>query len=190
MFQWIHSIDIFLLNFIQTDLHHSVLDSIFSIITHLGDGGAIWIVFGVLLVCSKKYRKIGIAMLIALAIGAIFANLIVKPLVERPRPFIEFPGLELAISPPSGYSFPSGHSLASFTGAVILAWANKKWIFPSFLLAFLIAFSRMYLYVHYFSDVLTGSILGVLFGLGAIFAIKAWDKKHQKPFSGQASISQ
>jgi undecaprenyl-diphosphatase len=179
MLEWIHSVDVSVLNTIQTYLHHPVLDPIFSVVTHLGDGGILWILLGILLICSKKYRKAGIAMLIALGIGAIFANLIVKPIVARPRPFVEFSELELIIPAPSGYSFPSGHSLASFTGAVILSWTNRKWIFPSFLMAALIAFSRMYLCVHYFSDVLTGSILGVIFGLAAIFILKKWEKNRE-----------
>ena len=180
MLDWIYSIDVFLLNAIQTHLHNSILDPIFSVITHLGDAGILWILLGVLLLCNKKYRKVGFVMLIALAVGAIFANLIVKPIVERPRPFVEFSELELIISAPSGYSFPSGHSLASFTGAVILAWANRKWALPAFLMAFLIAFSRLYLCVHYFSDVVTGSILGVLFSLIGIAILKKWEKGTKK----------
>ena len=153
--------DFYILDLIKKIFECPFMDFIMPKITFLGNGGVIWIVAAIILLFFKKYRKGGIAMLIALSVGAIFGNLIVKPLVARPRPFHGIEELQLLIKSPTGFSFPSGHTLSSFSGAFVLNHINRKFGYFAFPLAILIAFSRLYLYVHFPSDVLVGAILGI-----------------------------
>ncbi|WP_411168907.1 phosphatase PAP2 family protein [Clostridium sp. MB05] len=161
----ISSIDINVLRFISDNLSSQIMDKIMSFITALGNGGLIWIIIGVILLFSNKYRKIGITMLVALLITSLFGEVIIKNIVKRPRPFITFPNIKIMIKEPLSYSFPSGHTASSFAAAVVLSHYIKKWKYLFYSLASLIAFSRLYLLVHYPSDVLGGIILGVVCSL-------------------------
>ncbi len=161
--------DIAILQFVQNYFHNGFTDFIFPIITTLGNAGTVWIVIGVCLVVSKKYRKYGVLLFIALALTYSLGDLIIKPVVARPRPFLEFPGQVLLISPPNGYSFPSGHAGSSFAACVVLWRANKAFGIAAFVLAVLIAFSRVFLFVHFPSDVTVGAILGVCCALLTCF---------------------
>ena len=123
-----------------------------------------------------KTRKTGLAMGIALVLGLIFCNFLLKPLVNRPRPFkvLEDMGIivQLLIKEPGPHSFPSGHTIASFEAGVAMLLGNKKLGIPAFILAILIAFSRLYLYVHYPTDVIASIILGTLFAFIGHFVAK------------------
>lgn len=145
--------------------HHTyALDGFFKFITRLGDKGIFWIILGLLFIIFAKNKKTGACILIALIFGVVFGNLILKNLVERGRPFWENPSLQLIIKAPTDYSFPSGHSVSSF-GASTALFKNKRTLGKFFIvLAGLVAFSRLYLSVHYISDVLCGVALGVFFG--------------------------
>lgn len=145
--------------------HHTEgLDLFFKTVTKLGDKGIFWIVIGLLLLISVKHRKMGACMLIALVLGFIFGNLIIKNAVMRSRPFWENSALQLIINSPHDYSFPSGHTLASF-GAATAVFKNKRNLGKIFLvIAALIGFSRLYLSVHYPTDVIFGMALGIFFG--------------------------
>lgn len=156
---------------INEHLHgNAIVNNIVKIITMLGDGGLIWIILGVCLLLFRKTRKSGLVMLISLAIGFIFNDFVLKVIIERPRPFavnadiLEFlrsVGYDL----PSGYSFPSGHAYSSFNCAVILMLFNRKNGYYALPLAFLIAISRIFMCVHYPTDVLAGAILGTITAL-------------------------
>ncbi|MFR1832308.1 MAG: phosphatase PAP2 family protein [Lachnospiraceae bacterium] len=138
------------------------LDEFMTAITFLGDGGWFWIALGAVLLAVPKTRKTGAAVLISLAVGFILGNLILKNAVARQRPCWLDQAVPLLIKSPTDYSFPSGHSLASFEGAVSIFLYHKKWGIAAVILAVLIACSRMYLFVHFPSDVLAGSLLGIL----------------------------
>ena len=183
----IYSFDYSILNYINEHFHNAFFDGFFSIITHLADAGWFWIALAALLLCFKKTRKTGCVMGAALLMGVIFGNGILKPLIHRVRPYDNAawsPAVTratLLISPPSDYSFPSGHTLASFEGAFGIFLCNKKWGAPALVLAVLIAFSPLYFYIHYPTDVIGGMILGIGFAVAAFFIVGAiWNKVTKK----------
>lgn len=149
-----------ILDFLQT-LHQPALDSFLVFITTLGNKGAVWIAIGILLLCSKKYRRGGILVLFSLALCLLLGNALLKNLVERPRPCWIRDTVPLLIHMPRDYSFPSGHSMSAFAAATALLFTDKRFGAAALVLAVLIAFSRLYLYVHWPTDVLAGALLGI-----------------------------
>ncbi|MDD3048414.1 MAG: phosphatase PAP2 family protein [Bacilli bacterium] len=173
----IYNIDMSILEFIRDTLGGLFLDNLMPIITTLASGGMIWIVIGVMLLITKKYRKYGIILFIAMILCSIIGSFILKPLFERPRPF-DLNYIKLLIAPPTDYSFPSGHTMISFAAAMVIFYANKKMGIGALLLAFLIGVSRLYLFVHYPSDVIVGAVLGILIGILSVKTfLKIIDKK-------------
>ena len=178
MFDVTRSFDLPILDWIAEHLWCPVLDAVMPAVTHLGDGGILWIALAMLLLCLPKYRKTGLAMGIALLMGLLVCNLWLKPWVGRLRPFdyqLQQYGkvIPLLIQAPADFSFPSGHTIASFEAATVLLLRHKKWGIPAAILAVLIAFSRLYLYVHFPTDVLVSMVLGISFGFGANAIVKA-----------------
>lgn len=147
------------------------LDTVMPLISAPGDGGAVWILLTLVLMLFKKTRKTAYTMALALAAGLILGNLILKPLIARPRPYEFNPSVTLLVGRLEDYSFPSGHTLASFEAATVLLLRHRAKAIPAVILAALIAFSRLYLYVHYPSDVLGGILLGVAIAFGAKAAV-------------------
>ena len=141
------------------------LDKFFAAVTHLGDHGAFWIVLAAALLCIPKTRRLGLCVALALLLNGLSCNLLLKPLIARPRPFA-LREIALLIAAPKDYSFPSGHTSAAFAAASALAWSRSRLAVPACVLAAILAFSRLYLYVHYPTDVLGGILLGCLCGLG------------------------
>ncbi|ADL04742.1 phosphatase PAP2 family protein [Lacrimispora saccharolytica] len=150
-----------ILYFLQS-LHTSWLDVFMKEITSLGDHGIFWIAAGVVLLCFKKTRFIGLCILFSLAAGLLIGNMVLKNMIARERPCWIDDSIPLLIRNPKDYSFPSGHTLASFEGAVSIWLYNRKWGAAALILAALISVSRMYLFVHFPTDVLGGMILGIL----------------------------
>lgn len=143
------------------NLHlNPIISNLFIFITSLGDRGYIWIAIGLVFVCSKKYRVYGVILLITLLITALLGEGLLKHLLMRPRPFEVNESLNVLISKPPSYSFPSGHSASSASAATIIFQANKKLGMGAIFLAFLICISRIILLVHYPIDVLGGALLG------------------------------
>ena len=101
--------------------------------------------------------------------GFLVCNVFLKPFVARIRPFNINTAVDIIIKRPTDYAFPSGHTTSSFIAATIIYCQNRKWGYASFILASLIAFSRLYLYVHYPTDIITGIILGLCLGALANF---------------------
>ena len=157
--------DLPILDWIAANLWCPFLDAVMPVITLLGDGGIFWIAVAVALLLFKKTRRTGVGMGIALLLGLLLCNLTLKPLCHRPRPYdyqYEVFGktIPLLIERQHDFSFPSGHTIASFEGAGVIWLNNKKWGIAALALASLIAFSRLYLYVHYPTDVLASVALG------------------------------
>ncbi len=157
--QWDWSI----LDAIQT-LRTGFGDAIMPWLSRLGDGGVVWIVLAVVLLLYPKTRRTGVAVAVALLLDVLLCNGILKPLAARVRPCVLRPEVELLIACPTDYSFPSGHTAASFAATSALCFCRSRLGIPAGILACLIAFSRLYLYVHFPSDVLAGIVLGILFG--------------------------
>lgn len=167
-----------ILNKIQDAFSCKFLDAVMPIITLFGDGGIFWITLAVILLIFKKTRKIGLTMGISLAVGFLIGNIFLKNVVARIRPYDLNPEFALLVEKLHDFSFPSGHTLASFEASVSIFLHNKKFGIPAIILAVLIAFSRLYLYVHYPTDVLTSIILGAGFAiLSFIIVKKIYNKK-------------
>lgn len=156
-----------ILDFIRNNLASDVLDRIMRAISFLGDAGFIWIVLAITLMFFKRTRVIGLTIACALILSLIGCNAVLKPLIARVRPYELKEGISLIINAPTDYSFPSGHTSASFAAAVALFMHSRKWGISALVLATLIAFSRLYLYVHFPTDILGGIIIGSLCGIGA-----------------------
>ncbi len=159
--------DLPILYWIQDNLTCAFMDFIMPLITLFGEGGIFWIAIAVVLLIFPKTRKIGLGMGIALLIGVLVCNVTLKNVVGRIRPydFIGMDPAELLISGLGDKSFPSGHTIASFEAATVLLRNNKKMGIPAMILAVLIAFSRLYLFVHYPTDVITSVVLGTIIAI-------------------------
>lgn len=168
--------DLPILDWIATNLWNPVLDAVMPIITLLGDGGIFWIACAVAMLIFPKTRKTGLSMGLALIMGLLLCNVTLKPLIARIRPYdfqLEQFGrnIPLLIEAQHDFSFPSGHTIASFEASVALLLGNKKLGIPAVILATVIAFSRLYLYVHYPTDVLASVVLGVGLAFLATFLV-------------------
>ena len=176
------SFDLPILDWIQETMQCAFLDKTMPIVTLFGDGGVFWIGIAVLLLFFAKYRKTGFSMGMALVLGLVVCNITLKPLVARIRPYdfqLQEFGREISllISAQHDFSFPSGHTIASFEACTVLLLHDKRMGIPATVLAILIAFSRLYLYVHYPTDVLVSLVLGIAFGLLGNFLVNLIYKK-------------
>ncbi len=167
-----------ILDFIAS-LHNNFLDTILPIISSFGDSGIGWIVLSAILMCIPKYRKAGLTMALALIFCLVIGNMTLKPLIARPRPYSYFPEMTLLIPPLSDYSFPSGHTFASFASATALVLHHRKEGIAAYLLAIAIAFSRLYFYVHFPTDIFAGIILGIASGWTAYKIITLYQNRYQ-----------
>ena len=162
-----------------SDLHGTFFDRIVLFITHLGDDGFIWILLSLFFLLMKKYRTAGISMALSLVLSYIVVNITVKNLVMRERPFVTDPALDNLVFEGS-FSFPSGHASASFAAAVSLFMWHKKEGTAALVLAVLIAFSRIYVCVHYPTDVVAGALFGTAAALVSVAAVKYFFKRFGK----------
>jgi membrane-associated phospholipid phosphatase len=150
-----------ILLFIQEYIRHDWMDWFWKGITHLGDAGIFWILLTIVLLIPKKTRKAGLASALALIIGTLITNVAIKNMVARIRPYEVIQELELMIEKQKDFSFPSGHTCAIYKCKEVFP---KKWRIAAMVLATLIALSRLYVGVHYPTDVLGGLIVGLFSG--------------------------
>ena len=148
--------------FFLQDLHTPLLDKVMLFFTKMGNIGMPWIGIAVVLLFFKKTRKCGIAIIGSLLLKELIGNLILKNLVARPRPCWIYDTVPMLISAPSSYSFPSGHTFDGFAAAGSIFLYNKKAGIFAVIVASIIAFSRMYLFVHFPTDILASVVLGTL----------------------------
>lgn len=144
------------------ELHNQILDKIMIFLSSLGNAGIFWVCLGILLLAIPKTRKCGGCMILSMALTYVLGNLVLKNLVARPRPFTVATDIVLKVTEPGEYSFPSGHTMNGFTAATTLFFFYKKPGIAALVLAAVIAFSRMYLFVHYLTDILAGMVLGIV----------------------------
>jgi undecaprenyl-diphosphatase len=168
--------DTAILDWIGVHLYTPLLDSVMIFVTRLGDYGLPWVLLTLLLLAHKKTRGYGICMAASLFLAFFISSMAIKPFVQRIRPFLEHE-MNILIPPPRGTSFPSSHATTSLAAATVIWCMNKRYGILAYLIAFLIAFSRLYLYVHYPSDVLTGCILGIAIGAASVLVYRQADKK-------------
>lgn len=173
VFQWIQGI------------RNDFLDMFMVGITTLGNAGAVFIVLGLVLLFTKKYRKAGFGIIVALIVMLLCNDLFLKEFFARPRPFnlfdvnpekyaewgseYIFPGL---VHKPSSFSFPSGHTSSAFAAAIALLWYDRRLGIPTTIFAALMGFSRIYVQVHYCTDVIAGVISGTICALIAVLIVK------------------
>lgn len=185
------SFDLPILDWIQANLQCGFLDTVMPIITLFGEGGIFWIAWALILFCIPKYRKTGTGMLLALIMGVLVCNVTLKPLVGRIRPY-DFQAdlgvtINLLINAQHDFSFPSGHTIASFEAAVVLLLNDKRMGIPAMVICVLVTLSRLYLYVHYPTDVIFSIFAGTLFAfIGNALAPKVVEKLPLKKGKYQA----
>ena len=170
-----------ILLWIQENLR-GFLDAPMRIITTLGNTGIFWIVLTVLLLIFKKTRKPALNAALSMILALLAVNIIIKPLVGRIRPYEVIEGLSILVAKESEFSFPSGHASNSLSCAwVLFRMLPKKYGVPALVLAILIALSRLYVGVHYPTDVICGAIIGVVLAELAMWICGriegAWKKK-------------
>lgn len=176
-----------ILDFIQETFRCAFLDWFMPLVTKLGDAGIFWIIVAVILLITKKYRKVGAMMGVALIMGLLVVNCGIKPLVDRVRPY-DMPGvnIDLLVDRLHDGSFPSGHTVACFEASVVLMLNDKRLGIPALVIAVLVSLSRLYLYVHYPTDVLTSVVLGTVFAFLAVKIVnKTVESYHNRKLSKQ-----
>lgn len=169
--------DVSILEMIQQHWHSGAMDQYMILVTTLGNKGGIWIAVSLVMLFSKRHRKTGVLMAAALVLSALLGEGVLKHWIGRPRPFVSYPEFSSAIVPVSGYSFPSGHTASSFAAAGVLVFRKEAYRIWAVILGILIAFSRVYLFVHYPSDIAGGIILGALCAWTVSKGYEAWMEK-------------
>lgn len=169
--------------FIQDHLRFAALTPIMIFLSKIGDKGAIWLLISIIMLFPKKTRRVGILSILALAISYGITNMFLKNYVERIRPYEVIDGLKCIVAKADDWSFPSGHASASFACAVTIAKnCKKRFGIPALVLAFLISFSRLYVGIHFPTDVICGAVIGTLiaFILYWLFGKKVSNKKFRR----------
>lgn len=179
----IETIDFAILDAIQGALRCDAADAFMAAVSLIG-GGFLWAAVGFFLLFFKKYRFCGIALLTSTLTALLLTECLLKLLILRERPYLSNPEITLAVAEPLGTSFPSSHTGTSFAAAVPLFRGKRLWGVLGCGFAALVGFSRLYLYVHFPSDVAVGMILGIGVGLCFLFLFKRIEQKRRMPSGG------
>lgn len=157
----IQSIDYRFIDWIQTHLRHPIMDALMRFMSLIGNCGAIWVLAALALLLSGTGRHAAFCVMCALAANVVLVNLFLKRVARRPRPFTTRGDRDPLILPPTDFSFPSGHTFSSFAASTVIYMFFPQMGIAALAIAFLISFSRLYLYVHFVTDVLISTVLGV-----------------------------
>lgn len=167
-----------ILLWLQNNMRSEFLDKIMVFITNLGNKGILWIILSLLFLIIPKMRKIGIMTSVSLICDLLLVNILIKNIVRRRRPYEVIEGLTSVIEKQSDFSFPSGHTAASFAFAfVLMLKAPKKISVPVMITAVMISFTRLYLGVHYPTDIIGGIVIGFVCSLISITLVNFIEKK-------------
>lgn len=169
-----------ILNYIQDNVRNGFLDTLMSFWSFLGNMSWIWIVLTVVLLCFKRTRRIGIICVIGFGLSFLIANCIIKPIVARIRPYEINTAISLLLPKQLDYSFPSGHTVYAMCYATIFFRKNKAAGIYMFLFAVIMGFSRIYLYMHFPTDVLFGAVLGIIIGFFSVSIENKWHEAHTR----------
>lgn len=169
--EWLSDVEFGILDFIQANFKNGFMDVLNVWISGLG-GAIIWIAIGLLLCFFKKLRGNGTAIILAVLFSMLVSEFVIKPFILRDRPFLFNLDVVLLVDPPFGTSFPSSHTILSFAAAIQFFYINKWAGIGAIVFAVMVAFSRLYLYVHFPTDILCGIIIGVIFGFIIHFLVK------------------
>lgn len=167
-----------ILDFIQGHLRSGVMDFAMKAVSFLGTGGAVWLLFAAVMFWRRDTRLYSVSMCFAILIGVVVCSVVIKPLVARIRPCDVNTAVQMLVSRPHDYSFPSGHTTAAFAAAACLLLCGSR-LWPYFMaFAFIMAYSRLYLYVHFPTDVLAGCMLGCICGWAGykLGRLPVWEK--------------
>jgi membrane-associated phospholipid phosphatase len=182
MLNAIQNMDAATLLFIQDHLRCGFLNAVMKAASFLGTAGTLWIALAVILLLVRRTRREGLELALCLALPWLLTEYLMKNLIARPRPYLTVEGLVPLIAPLSSFSFPSGHACSSFAAATALALIFRGrgggW---AFIPATLIAVSRVYLGVHYPSDVLAGAAVGALGAWGVLVLIRRYIPFRRRP---------
>lgn len=181
MAEFLLGLDGGILLWIQEFIRQDWLSPVVKSFTHLGDNGMLWIVLCLALLLFPKTRRIGLAGALALCFSLFCTNLLLKPLIDRPRPWLMVEGLINLVNEHDPRSFPSGHTSAAFAAATayfrILSQDKARWKWVAMALATLMGLSRLYVGVHYPSDVLAGALVGAFCGWAGCKLLAFLEKK-------------
>lgn len=190
MLEIIQTVDETILLWIQETVRQGWLNPLVEFYTTLGNGGLLWIVLSLALLCWRPTRRVGAVSLLALAIGFLCTNVAVKPLIQRPRPYTAVEGLIPLLTSGDPNSFPSGHTCAAFAAGMIwlrtLPWKWGRVL--AVVLAVCMGLSRLYVGVHYPTDVLAGAVIGSLCAWAAWRLSLYWERKHHN-LNGPGAVS-
>lgn len=176
----LHSLDAAILLWIQEFVRLPGINPLIVWFTGLGDSGLLWLIPGLLMLLYKPTRKVGLSTVLSVGIGAVFTNLLIKPAVARVRPYEVIQGLVPLVTSDDPFSFPSGHTTAAFAAGVIWFFMlEKTWAKAVAVgIALFMAFSRLYVGVHYPSDVLAGAVFGTVASFIAYELCQRFFEKH------------
>ncbi|MBC3515048.1 phosphatase PAP2 family protein [Neobittarella massiliensis] len=166
--------DVAILYFIQEKCRRPIWTPLMVGASMLGNGGLLWLGVSAALLAIPGWRRVGYTILAALVLGLLIGNVAIKLAVGRTRPYVALARKVLHIAPPQDSSFPSCHTLSSFAAATVLFMADYRLGLIAGAVAAVIAFSRLYLFVHYPSDVLAGLVLGIGVAVLTVLLLQAY----------------
>ena len=154
-------------------IHGTVLDPLMVSITYSATSGLIWFVLGFLMTCSQRWRRCGVSVIVVVAVTYIVVDVVLKPLICRDRPFA-VEDFDLLIAAPDSWSFPSGHTASAFAGATAILIHSRGWGCVAMVYAALVGISRIYLCMHWPTDVVAGALIGIAVALVAVWFMSRW----------------